>query len=93
MDSLLRGRKAVSGTLRPEELRYLFPSAGNVGSAAVVPLVRGGDLGVIAVGSEDPHHYNADIGTLFLGHLGEVLARLLPRLDHTAAADPEGNSS
>lgn len=91
--ALLRGRKAVSGTLRPEELRYLFPSAGNVGSAAVLPLVRGGDLGVIAVGSNDPHHYNADIGTLFLGHLGDVIVRLLPRLDHPVDADPEGDSS
>ena len=59
----------------------------------MIPLVRGGDLGVIAVGSEDPHHYNADIGTLFLGHLGEVIVRLLPRLDHPLDTDPEGNSS
>ena len=71
---------AVCGTLRPEELRYLFPTAGNVGSAAVVPLVKGGDLGLIAVGSDDPNHYSATMGTLFLNHLGEVLVRLVPRL-------------
>jgi uncharacterized protein YigA (DUF484 family) len=78
--ALIKGQNALCGTLRPEELRYLFPSAGNVGSAAVVPLAKGGDLGVIAVGSEDPNHYSASMGTLFLNHLGEVLVRLLPRL-------------
>ena len=42
--------------------------------------MRGGDLGVIAVGSDDPHHYSANTGTLFLAHLGDVVVRLLPRL-------------
>jgi uncharacterized protein YigA (DUF484 family) len=78
--ALIKGQNAVCGTLRPEELRYLFPTAGNVGSAAVVPLVKGGDLGLIAVGSDDPNHYSATMGTLFLNHLGEVLVRLVPRL-------------
>jgi uncharacterized protein YigA (DUF484 family) len=78
--ALIKGQNAVCGTLREEELQYLFPDSTGVGSAAVVPLVRGGDLGVIAVGSEDPHYYSASTGTLFLGHLGEVVVRLLPRL-------------
>ncbi len=78
--ALIKGKVPVCGTLRKEELSYLFPGTSSVGSAAVVPLVKGGDLGVIAVGSEDPHHYSANMGTLFLSHLGDVLVRLLPKL-------------
>ncbi len=78
--ALIKGQSAVCGTLREEELQYLFPNSTGVGSAAVVTLARGGDLGVIAVGSDDPHYYSATTGTLFLGHLGDVVVRLLPLL-------------
>ena len=93
--ALIKGQNAVCGTLRPEELRYLFPSAGNVGSAAVMPIDFGGELGVIAVGSDDPNHYGASMGTLFLSHLGDVLARLLPRLGVAPQDEPQepGDSS
>lgn len=77
--ALLRGRKALCGPLRKEELYYLFPNAGAVGSAAVMPLVGGEELGVIAVGSSDAHRYSSNMGTLFLQHIAEVLVRLLPR--------------
>lgn len=86
--ALLRGRKALCGTLRTEELNYLFPDAGTVGSAAVMPLVGGGEeLGVIAVGSSDAHRYNSSMGTLFLQHIAEVLVRLLPRLRNDPGAE------
>ena len=78
--ALIKSQVPVCGTLRAEELRYLFPGAGHVGSAAVVPLVKGGEFGVIAVGSEDPHRYSAGTGTVFLGHIADVIVRLLPRL-------------
>ncbi len=77
---LLRGRKAVCGTLREEELVYLFPEAGAVGSAAMMPLHHNGDLGLIAVGSSDANRYSGDMGTVFLSHIAEVIVRLLPRL-------------
>jgi uncharacterized protein YigA (DUF484 family) len=77
--ALLRGGKALCGALRKEELKYLFPSAGEVGSAALMPLA---DQGLIAVGSSDAHHYTSNMGTVFLTHTAEVLLRLLPRLQH-----------
>lgn len=83
--ALLKSGAPVCGTLREEELFYLFREQGKVGSAAVVPLIRGSELGVIAVGSEDPHRYTANTGTVFLGHLAEVIVRLLSRLDFPAA--------
>ena len=77
---LLRASGAVCGPLRQEEMHYLFPGIENVGSAAVMPLSQGGDLGVIAVGSSDAQYYDAAMGTLFLSHIADVLVRLIPRL-------------
>lgn len=79
--ALLKGRKAVCGVLRKEELAYLFPGAGEIGSAALMPLANGEELGLIAVGSSDAHRYSSSMGTLFLGHIADVMVRLLPRLD------------
>ena len=78
--ALLKSRSATCGALRREVLQFLFPGADSVGSAAVMPLTNENELGVIAVGSSDAHHYTSDTGTLFLGHIAEVLVRLLPRL-------------
>ena len=83
--SLLRGRKPVCGVLRKEELSYLFPSAGEVGSAALMPMAGDEDMGLIAVGSSDAERYSSSMGTLFLSHIADVLARLLPRLESPEA--------
>ena len=79
--ALIKARKAMCGALRRQELSYLFPDAGEVGSAAVMPLHDGNDLGVIAVGSSDANYYTSGMGTLFLHHIADVIVRLLPRLD------------
>ncbi len=81
--ALIRGNKPVCGVLREEELRYLFPGAVGVGSAALMPLANGGELGIIAVGSSDPNRYTSNTGTLFLAHIADVIVRLLPRLQAT----------
>ena len=79
--SLFRGHKSVCGTMRQEELNYLFPDAGAAGSAALAPLLSNGEtLGLIAVGSSDADRYNSNVGTLFLTHIADVISRLLPRL-------------
>lgn len=79
--ALFKGNKAVCGTLRKEELNYLFPdAAGEIGSAALMPLTNGKRLGMIAVGSSDGNRYNSAMGTLFLSHIAEVIVRLLARL-------------
>lgn len=75
---LLEGGKTICGVLRPHELSFLFGEDGpSVGSAAVVSLDD--QLGVLAIGSRDPQHYKSLLGTLFLGYIAEVLARVLPR--------------
>lgn len=85
--ALIKGKKSVCGALRKEELNYLFPKAGEVGSAAVVPLCGATDMGVIAVGSSDANYYTSSMGTLFLAHIADVLVRLAPRLQ--SDGDPE----
>ena len=80
IDALLKTNRAVCGVLRPEEVGFLFPaSAGEVGSAAVVPLQAGHNLGVLAIGARDAEYFRSSMGTLFLGYIAEVLNRLLPR--------------
>ncbi|MES2819117.1 MAG: DUF484 family protein [Pseudomonadota bacterium] len=78
---LLTGGKSICGVLRSHELAFLFGEEQGplVGSAAVVTLTYQGLHGVLAIGSSDPQHYKSSLGTLFLGYIGEVLARVLPR--------------
>ena len=76
--SLLRGERITCGVLRPEELAFVFgTAAANVGSAAIVPLSFHGLRGVLAIGARDPQHFRSGMDTLFVGHIGEVLARRL----------------
>lgn len=80
---LLKNNKATCGVLRPDEIQFLFPDCvDDVGSAAVVPLSFGHQLGVIAIGSKDAHYFRSSMGTLFLGYIAEVLNRILPRHLH-----------
>jgi len=63
--------------MRAEEMSALFAVDIGEGSAAVAPLLRGGALlGVVAVGSNDPHRYQSDDGTVFLEFLAGVILRL-----------------
>tara|TARA_R110001599_G_scaffold351822_1_gene584705 strand:- start:33756 stop:34520 length:765 start_codon:yes stop_codon:yes gene_type:complete len=84
--ALLSGQKAVCGALRREEFSYLFAKDGNThkfhqgGSAAVVPLNDGAQLGLIAIGSSNANRFTSDMGTLFLSHIADVILRLLPRM-------------
>jgi len=84
--ALLNSRKPVCGVLRKEEFNYLFACNGNLqataqgGSAAIMPLTDGAQIGLIAVGSTDAGRYHSGMGTLFLAHIAEVILRLLPRL-------------
>ena len=76
---LLAGGKTICGVLRDHELSFLFGEQGSqVGSAAVVSLSHQGMHGVLAIGSADPQHYKSSLGTLFLGYIAEVLARVVP---------------
>lgn len=77
---LLAGGKTICGVLREHELNFLFGNedGDQVGSAAVVSISHQGLHGVLAIGNADPQHYKSSLGTLFLGYIAEVLARVVP---------------
>lgn len=88
--SLLDGQQPMCGRFSLEQLEFLFgEQARRVGSAALIPLCAPGAAsdecaGVIAIASADPSRFHAEMGTLFLAHMGAIigdeLARRLARL-------------
>ncbi len=79
ISGLLSDGKSVAGTLRDHELDFLFgeEQRQQIGSTALINL--NGGQGLLAIASRDPQHYKSSVGTLFLGYIGEVLSRVLPR--------------
>ena len=79
--SLLRGKKAICGVLRPEELSFLFGQhADHIGSAALMPVQAGHIDGVIAIASKNPQHFKSNMGTLLLEYIAEEVNHCLPKL-------------
>lgn len=81
-EKVIEGRRPVCGGLKPQQLDALFEdNASNIQSAALIPLVKSEHskkcYGLLAIGSEDAQRFRADMGTLFLSHLGKVLSRVL----------------
>ncbi|MEH6471497.1 MAG: DUF484 family protein [Halopseudomonas sp.] len=77
---------ALCGNLNERQRVFLFDDrADKVLSAAVVPLVKGNTLGLLAIGSFEANYFHSSMGTLFLNYVGEVLSRVLCRLlnDHS----------
>lgn len=69
------------GRLNKERRQALFGDAMNqVESCATLGLIRGHTYGLLALGHPDPTHFQSNQDTLFLDHIGEALAMILPRL-------------
>ncbi len=64
----------------PQHLFIFQEQAFRIQSAAVVPLVQGETLGLLAIGSYDPNYFQSSQGTLFLCYVGEVLSQVLSRI-------------
>ena len=74
-NDVLRRGEPVCGDVTAQQQAALFRErAGELGSCALVPLRAGRALGVIGLGSTDPGHFGAAMGTLFLGQLGELVS-------------------
>ena len=69
------------GRLTPARRKALFGAeADSIESCATLALVRGHTYGLLALGHADPTHFQSNQDTLFLDHIGEALALILPRL-------------
>lgn len=81
MPSLLQSPQSISGIFRDDELVLLFAGKPeHIASAIVLPIVVGDKIqAILAMGSDDPHYFKAGMNTLFLGFIGDVIGKLLPR--------------
>ena len=70
--------RPTCGELPPEQLEYLFgPQAGETGSAALIPLHATPMVGVLAIGSHDPHRFDATKSVDFLQRLADIVSATL----------------
>lgn len=78
---LVRDKKSVSGVFRDEEFAFLFANQPeNIASAIVLPILNNGKLiAMLVLGSDDAHYFKAGMNTMFLGFIGDVISKLLPR--------------
>jgi uncharacterized protein YigA (DUF484 family) len=86
---LTQSTGTACGPLRSSEFRRLFEATDDAreASAAIVQLRHDDLVGVFAIGSRDPRRFSADMGTLFVRYIGDVLARVLVRLLATDGHD------
>lgn len=56
---------------------YLFDSAENYKSMALIPIGKNASGGLLILGSEDPDGFKATMGTLFLEQIGRILSSVL----------------
>lgn len=74
----IEGGKPLCGAIDVQMVQSLFGErAEQVASAAVLPLLVGEHRGVLGIGSRNPAHFHASMGTLYLRQLADVLSRLL----------------
>ncbi|RLU03560.1 MAG: DUF484 family protein [Ketobacter sp.] len=78
LGDLLRGNRIICTTLRQREMKFLFPGYDRSdGSAALIPLHFNGELGLLALGSQDPNYFNSNMDTTFARYVGDILSRRL----------------
>ena len=82
--SLLDSLKPVCGTCPEEQLGFLFDeNSSRIKSVALVPLQGNHSIGLLALGSTEAERFNKDMGTVFLSHLGELIATAISQhLEH-----------
>jgi hypothetical protein len=81
MPGLLTSTECISGSFRPEEIRFLFSDPQvELASAIVLPIHINDQIsGMLALGSDDPHYFKAGMDTLFLKFIGDVITHLVPQ--------------
>lgn len=80
VQGVLDRREPVCGYLTPDQVEFLFPDRSReVVSGALIPLCTPDAecLGILGVGSVDPKRFHPEMGTVFLAHLGAVVAAVL----------------
>ncbi len=78
--TFLNGNGARCGRIRDSQREFLFHAdAEEIGSAALVPLGKGSEIGFLAVGSVDTERFHPGMSIDFLTRLGDLIAGALKR--------------
>lgn len=78
----LAHHQPIAGRLSADRLQRLFGAqAVHIKSAALMPL---GELGLLALGSRDPDHFQPGMGTLFLKMIAATVTAALARMQDGA---------
>ena len=76
--NFLDGGRPVLGKLKPAQLAFLFGErAGEIQSAALVPLGERAEHGLLGVGSRRPDQFNPTMGTVYLARMGVLIGLAL----------------
>lgn len=79
------GKPACGGRFDEGLLKYVFGvNAAAVRSAALIGLGTRGAFGILALGSQDPRRFHAEMGTVYLAQLGDVLMHSIARFVPTS---------
>ena len=74
------GKPVCGARFEESLLKYLFGvNAGDVRSAALIALGPRGSVGMLALGSNDARRFHAEMGTVYLAQLGDVLMHSIAR--------------
>ncbi|QBQ53914.1 DUF484 family protein [Nitrosococcus wardiae] len=78
--SILKSSRPICGRLTAEQGAYLFGDAVEQAvSCVLIPLGEEQRRGLLAIGSQEPNRFRADLGTMFLDYLGAIVERALHR--------------
>jgi uncharacterized protein YigA (DUF484 family) len=78
--TFLSGNSARCGQIRDAQRDFLFQhDADEIGSAALVPLSDGTEIGFLAIGSADANRFHPGMSIDFLTRLGDLVAGALKR--------------
>ncbi|NGP52868.1 DUF484 family protein [Thioalkalivibrio sp. XN8] len=76
--TFMQQAKPRCGRIRDVQRDFLFPGESAViASVAMVPLGAGCELGMLAIGSSDPHRFNPTMSTDFLARIGDLASAAL----------------
>jgi len=76
--TMLDHKNTVCGKASTDQKAFLFgESAGDINSAAIVPLVSGANLGLMGLGAKDADRFKSSMGTDFLCQIGELISASL----------------
>ncbi len=79
-DTFLNGSGPRCGKIRDAQRESLFRNdAEEIGSAALVPIGKGAEIGFLAVGSVDSDRFHPGMSMDFLARLGDLIAGALKR--------------